>query len=284
MESTTETKLATITADELEALYEVNGSCLTPAQLAQTRVPLGALKTAPHVFQPRDMANQRWNKQRHVRNLAKPVKEKGMLEHITVFAVAGMCVVVDGHCRLEAYRKAGWKPTDKVAVRFLRGSFDEALKESVSANSKDKLSMTTAEKAEGAWRLVLFSENRGNYSLREIGDAANVSKSLVGIMRDTLAADRLGFDPRERSWAEVKRHRRADVEYDHAWEDKLSNKWAERLREKFGDIPERQPDVFLKALDRAYPNVVEELMERLARERRDELVDRREMVSENDDF
>lgn len=276
-------KLDTISVADLAALYHAKGSGLTTAQLQQTRVPLGALRTAPRVFQPRDLRREKWNKDRHIGNLAKPLKENSALDHITVFAVAGARVVVDGHCRLEAYRKAGWKDNQKVPVRFLKGSFADALKAAVSANSKDKLSMTTAEKAEGAWRLVLFAEKTDSYSLRDIAKAATVSKSTVKNMRDTLTA-RLDFDPRASSWSEVKRRKRGDVEYDETWEEKLKDKWAERLREKFGDKPEKQPEVFLDAIDRAYPSLVELMMERLLCERRDELTERAEATAEVNDF
>jgi hypothetical protein len=263
-------KLDRITVSELAALYEAKGSGLASSLLKQTQVRLGALMTAPLVFQPRNMEDRRWTKRQHIEILAKALKEAGKLDHIDVFAIDGVRIVVDGHCRLEAYRLAEFKDNDRVPVRHLQGSFADALKASAATNSKDKLALTKDDKAEAAWRMVRYSEHRKCYTYREIKDAAGVSVGTVGNMANVLTAT-LDFDPREYTWREVKRKQRGEVEYDEQWQEKQTRAFAERLRKIFGEKPNLQPELFLNAIEYAYPRVHSQILEWVARERRDEL-------------
>lgn len=243
--------------DALEKLLTQQGHGLTDAQLKQTRVPLKDLRTAQRIFQPRNLAHRRWEKERHIDILTTVVRQQGTLDHITVFPVAGFRIVVDGHCRLAAYKRARFRDTQKVPVRHLSGSLSEALAVSASANSKDKLPLTLEEKTEHAWRLVCFSEKRQCYSLRQIAAISGVSKSTVQNMTQTLARE-LPFDPRDLTWCDVKWEQRGDREVDEAWEERLATEWAERLRKVFGDKPNSQPDVFMSALEQAYPRLLPE--------------------------
>lgn len=275
--------LQTISVSDLAALYDRNGSGLTPAQLQQTRVPLGTLKTAPKVFQPRDMADRKWVKDRHIDVLVKSLRDAGKFDHIDVFAIDGARIVVDGHCRLEAYRKAGWKASDQVPVRHLRGTFADALTASASMNSKDKLALTIDEKAEAAWRMVRFAEHAKCYSLRHIAEKTGIGKSTVGTMRHILT-DQLDFDPREFPWRDVKRRLRGEVSYDEDWEEKWARAFAERLRKHFGEKPNLHPHVFLEAIELAYPRAFSEMLDALARERHDDLVEIGQVQLDAGDF
>src|SRR5687768_11791753 len=105
-----------ITIEDLSALFETHGTGLTEHQLRQTRAQLGGLRTAPRVFQPRDMDNESWVKQKHIGELVSSIEHNRVLDHIDVFPVNGIRFVVDGHCRLEAYRKAGLQDSDRIPV------------------------------------------------------------------------------------------------------------------------------------------------------------------------
>jgi len=276
-------KLDTISVADLAKLYETKGSGLTTPQLKQTRVPLGALRTAPRVFQPRDMADRKWVKDRHIDVLVKALKESGKLDHIDVFPVDGFRIVVDGHCRLDAYRRAGVKTTQRVPVRHLSGTFADALKASVSTNSKDKLALTIDEKSEAAWRMVLHDEHQKCYSLRTIAEATGIGKSTVGNMRRTLT-EILDCDRRSCSWRDIKRKQRTQESYDDDWQEKLRLVFARRLRKAFGEKPNQQPEVFLDAIEHAYPLAYHEMLCSVARERRDELLEIAEVEAEASDF
>ncbi len=245
-----------ITIEALSKLFETHGPGLTGPQLKQTRVPLGALRIAPRVFQPRDMNDATWTKQQHIDLLVKQLEHGRSLDNIDVFPVNGIRFVVDGHCRVQAYRKAGREDSDSIPVRHFVGSFGEALRLPAKLNSKDKLSFTRAEKLEAAWRMVCYDEHGKQYSVRGIADDAGIGHSTVANMRAALT-EPLGFDPRGRTWAEVLSGRRGETEYSEGWEDKLSQAWAVRLRKTFGDKPDKQQEIFVWALQRAYPRACE---------------------------
>src|SRR5687768_629288 len=108
--------------DALEKLLAQHGHGLTDAQLKQTRVPLKHLRTAQGILQPRNHAQKRWEKERHIVILTTAVRQQGTLDPISVFPVAGLRIVVDGHCRLAAYKLARFRDTERVPVRHLSGS------------------------------------------------------------------------------------------------------------------------------------------------------------------
>lgn len=190
------------------------------------------------------------------------VKEEGpTLAPLTVFEIAGRRVVLDGHCRLAAYRGAGIEEKAQVPVEHFRGTFAEALVFSIEANSQDKLPLSLTEKLEHAWKLVKFSERRSCYSKREISRKAGVSDSTVAEMRRTLTED-LGFDPREEeTWVDVKKKRRASEDHGDDWKEQQIERVATRFRKAFGPYPDKQPDLFFGGLSRAYPRFVEEFLE-----------------------
>jgi hypothetical protein len=246
--------LSTITPSELEALHAERGSGLTEAQLAQTRAPLASLHVAPHVFQPRNMKDKPWEKERHIGNLAKIAKHpKQALDPIVVLPIAGLRIVVDGHCRLEAYRAAGRAASVSVPVRHLRETFPAALVFAASSNSKDKLALSYWEKAEKAWQLVKFNEGRGCYSQRDISSNTGISRGTVQNMQTRLS----GTDAetvRPLLWSEVLRRDRGAEEqkYDEGWEENAAQEWAVKLRKAFGDKPNAQPGIWRRAVEIAY--------------------------------
>lgn len=275
--------IAELTISQLAALHDAKGSGLSPSLLKQTRVTLQRLLVAPKVFQPRDMRDQHWTKELHIAELAKAARESGKLDPIDVFAVAGSLFVVDGHCRLAAYRQAGFDASRKIPVRHVRGTLADALMTCASANTKDKLSFTKADKLEAAWRMVLYEQGRECYSLRALEAATTISKSTIQNMRKVLATE-LDFESRELSWAEVKRKQRQDVEYDEHWKAKLSHAFAVRLRKHFSDKPNLHPEIWLHALEEAFPRLHSHILEVVARERRDELLDIAEFIAAEEDF
>lgn len=228
---------------------------MTEAEMERPEVPLGDLRMVHAVFQPRSRDEEPWTKERHVDTLAKAVKQGADLEPLTVFAIAGEPVVVDGHCRAAAYRKAGKPDAFRVPVRFLRGAFEDALAYSLEANSRDKLPLTATEKTEQAWKLVVFNERRRCYSGRQIARISGVAAGTVTNMRRALEGLSDDEDAALLTWKEVKRKGRAEQTYDEDWEEKLAKEWAKRLRETFGPKPESQVEAFIDALEQAYPQV-----------------------------
>jgi hypothetical protein len=118
----------------------------------------------------------------HIFDLAKATQNTGALDPILVFPVADKYYVIDGHHRLAAYITAEWK-SDIPAIVF-NGSLDEAVREALRSNSKNKLPMTTKDKTEAAWRLVKQGKP-GDWpdSISEIKEMCSVGKGTVNRMR-----------------------------------------------------------------------------------------------------
>ncbi|HEX5439171.1 MAG TPA: ParB/RepB/Spo0J family partition protein [Gemmatimonadaceae bacterium] len=277
-----EVNWANATSTELAARWEAEGHGLTDALLKQTRATLTTLHVAPKVFQPRDLQEQSWKKEQHIRNLVSAIRQGAALDPIVVFPIAGARIVVDGHCRLLAYQQAGRR--GKVPVQYLRGSFADALLFSAEANSKDKLPLTKAEKLEAAWRLVLYDGARGVYTLRDIATKTGVSKSTVDNMKTYLQESPAGSanDPRGGTWADAKGARRDELEYDERWEERLVSDWADRLKDTFGDKPMKMPVTFIEALRRAYPRAWDALLDEVAEGYKDDVQRRAEEMAESD--
>lgn len=270
-------------ATDLEALWKERGSGLTPASLKQTRVDLGKLKVAPKVFQPRDKNEEPWVKEKHIGTLVESLRAGNVLDHIDVFPIAGEYIVVDGHCRLQAYTLARWR--GKVPVRILKGSFDDAIQLASEANLKGKLPLTSAEKIERAWSLVLFDEQRGQqFSTRQVAKASGASHGTVSNMRRKLNEFPKGSpdDPRGKTWKEVLRDERGGADFDEEWQSKLRHEWALRLRRAFGDKPDKTPDIFTAAIEEAYPRAFAGMLEQAVRLHPEEAEDLREAAAASD--
>src|SRR5687768_14811609 len=88
--------VSNVSISDLAALCDAKGSGLSPSQSKQTRASISALTVAPRVFQPRNMADLHWEKQKHIAGLAKALRDTGTLDAIEVFAIDSMLYVVDG--------------------------------------------------------------------------------------------------------------------------------------------------------------------------------------------
>lgn len=265
--SFTQLELLQLKPADLERLRELHGAGLTAAQLAQTFVKLKDLHIAPQVFQPRLDVEEPWIKGAHIRALMQAAKqnEENRLAPILVFPVGGYRIIVDGHCRAEAYRRIDRSQNQKVPVRHLTETFREALFLAAAGNSHDKLPLTQREKAEFAWKIVRFEEGRSDLSsTRKIEAKTGCSKSLVNQMRQLLVLHpkstegTASHDPRDETWLRAKFEDRPKLdEFDReAWKEKWITDVATKLRASFGKKPERQRDLFLEAINRAYPGFV----------------------------
>ena len=107
------------------------------------------------------------------------------LEPLLVYPMNGRFFVIDGHHRLDAYRKARWKRP--IPVEVFEGTYDEARLAALTGNTKDKLRLSGPEKREAAWKLV----NEGKLSKAEIvklGVASDGTYSLMRRVRKKLIA------------------------------------------------------------------------------------------------
>lgn len=253
-----EHSISDATAEELASLFQEYGYGLTQDQMEQSTEPLGVLKTAPQAFQFRVASHKPWQKNDHIRKLVRALaRQEGLFDPILLIAVAGQRIVLDGHCRLAAYREAELPPSTPVPVSYFQGEFSDALLRPAGENSKAKLPLTQEEQLEAAWRLVCFDEDRGRYSLRQIARETGAGKSTVANMRDALKDDHeLDFDPRRKTWKEVKRGRQEQRDVDPEWPEKRARTWAKRVRRALGGKPNATPECLFRALEIAFPQIV----------------------------
>lgn len=143
-------------------------------------LPLDELTTERGAFQMREEENDRW-----VADLHKHLcKGTGPLDPLLIWWTGRRWVVMDGHHRLEAYRKhaEGKVKYRKIPVKASQAvDPTEAMIEANQENAKDKLNTTPEDKSRQAWFFVI--EGIGG-SVREVAKATGTSKSTVGRMRE----------------------------------------------------------------------------------------------------
>lgn len=156
---------------------------------------VNAIRTLPEVFQPRELSLS------HVDTLTETLSSSFDLDPIIVLREKKYWLVIDGHHRLAAYRRANRK---EVPCREFLGNIAAALLATTRDNAKDTLNMTKREKCERAWTLLIEQGNGMDHW--QIAKATGVSKRTVDTMMATLKADRYAS---QKHWQEVLRDARS---------------------------------------------------------------------------
>lgn len=199
-------------------------------------------------------------------DLAKATKNTGALDPILVLPVADKYYVIDGHHRLAAYITAEWK-RDVPAIVF-RGSLDDAIREALRSNSKNKLSMTAPERTEAAWRLVKMGKP-GDWpdTVSEIVAMGVAGKGTVDRMRadwtKLLSGDYGGVkDLAKLNWkqAQTKLDGKEKQEFDeNSWREERAQNLADDIR-RYKIALTRNPEITALALEILDPGLPQELM------------------------
>lgn len=130
-------------------------------------------------------------------------------------------IVIDGHHRLEAYRRFGWR--GKVPARVYSCSLEEARKLALEENAKTRLPMTPQERMNAVWTLSCFHDENGPvYSKKEIVALRLASDGTVAKMRRTRQKLIEAGEPLPDTWLEAMEMlnglRQSDEEWDaDAW-------------------------------------------------------------------
>ena len=254
-----------ITFEPSALLAELKETAKAP-QLTElpSRLPLVAIRQIPEVFQPR--GNNVC--ERHVSELRKIIAASGDVDPITVMQVGTDAVLIDGHHRLAAYAQVNRATT--VPVKYFEGTLEEAILEAGRANSKAKLPMSTQERQNYAWRLVLMD----NHSKAEIASASGASKSQVANMRTVmkkLGAEAFGhpswWRAREAAKGRGETHQMSEQEIE-IWKDEMASRYADRLTKEFSSKLSSNTEIAARALSiyfgRRLGELVGELREHLA--------------------
>jgi hypothetical protein len=146
--------------DTGETIGDIGAKLAASAGAARKHAAAGAVVklkqkdicVAEQVFQWRTPQYNMIPSDDHIFEMAKATQNTGALEPILVMPVADKYYVMDGHHRLAAYKTAGWE--GDIPAMMFAGSLDEAIREALRRNTKNKLPMSAKDKTEAAWRLV----------------------------------------------------------------------------------------------------------------------------------
>lgn len=262
-------EVAELTAPELLGLWERIDHD-EQAEQSPAAVPLGKLVIAPRVFRTREPSGADWDQTTHIRHLAKTVKQGEPLDPLTVLDF-GPCgyVVVDGHLRLEAYRRAGLKPTARIPVAVTNSSPVEALGDALRQRTKTRLPMTPAERQEATWRLVLMNAAKRIHTQVEIAECTGSTPRSVKRMKKAMEeAVAEGFDPQGATWKEMLGRNRPLLDRDddevESWREKQVAHMAKRMGDALNNRPHEDPELFadavVKLMGRRGPQVAAALL------------------------
>ncbi len=205
------------------------------------RLPLNTNTLLPELFQPRGLSEQ------HVSELMRKPKSGHTLDPLTVFQVGRKAYLIDGHHRITAYKRA--KFSEPVPVVFFEGTVDQTVLEAGRANSRAKLTMSTQERMDYAWRLVRMD----GYSKPEIMEAASVSDGQVATMRRALKL--LGDEANDSdSWMKAKRQAEGKKGLElspdeiEEWREAEAQRMADRLAAALSNRMANRPEIAAHAL------------------------------------
>jgi hypothetical protein len=145
-------------------------------------VSISKIYTMVDVFQPRlDGLDQK-----HLRGLKGDLRRLDPKDIDPILVIAQQhpgigleYIVVDGHHRLETLKSLG---RDHINIKVWQGSAREALEQGIKENNKAKLSLSSEDQYETAWKLVQHMKPCGtkpHYKREEIADIAGVSTRFV---------------------------------------------------------------------------------------------------------
>lgn len=219
-----------------------------PKELPKS-LSLNKIKLLPEVFQHR--SHVPWKSESHIKILAQAIQNNQQLEPITVWWNGKRWMCIDGHHRIEAYKKTG-PNYQEVPVEVFEGSIDEAIKKAASGNTRDKLLMTAQDKCEAAWRLTIASET---LSKSDVAEATGVSDRTVANMRLVKRKLLEEFPKRDLSelpWLSAMALSKGKALETIDWEEKLekdARKIAEILAKNLPRQTRRSPEVFARAIE-----------------------------------
>jgi hypothetical protein len=239
------------------------------------------IEVRPELFQPREfLYGARDVDKSHVKKLEKQMQYKGELEPIVVIRLDEAWVCVDGHHRLAAYKKKGWKK--RLKCEWFKGSVRKAADYSMSDNSIVKLEMRQEDKWENAWKRVLMSdpEQGSGWSKSEIVRICGVAEGTVAEMRRAKKAYHGSDDFSIRFRNALKEANRGERELSELswWAVKQAFKGTEKrefdleaaaltlakyMRSRIEDRLSRNPKVTARAVDIYDPELAKLLLKEL---------------------
>lgn len=205
-----------------------------------TTLDLAQIKESEEVFQQRgnSLTFAPGHSEEHIRYLSKCLGSGVKLDPVSVVAFGNQWYLVDGHHRLEAYRRQGI--TTSIPVKALQSDLRGterigwAVDQSLAENRKNRLNLTTSDRLDAAWRLTLADTER---SKKEVANHCGVGTSTIAGMRSSARKLReAGFSdveledwPWRRASFELIRLDREDDDTTFEYQDAQRRKLAKQL-------------------------------------------------------
>lgn len=227
---------------ELLTKLEAQARQPTPSVLPD-KLPWKDIRQEPALFQAR--GGQLYEP--HLSDLASAIGREGRLDPVEVIQIGPQAVLIEGHHRMEAYRRAGI--TADIPVVYFKGTVQDAVAESGRANSRAKLPMPLQERTDYAWKLVKL----GRHSIKETATAANISERQVANMRKVAKALGAGAFNHERWMAALQASKGiAPLTWEpdeiEARKEAQAQEYAERLSKAFYNKLTNNPEIAARAL------------------------------------
>lgn len=237
-----------------------------PLPASPSKLRIDHIEEMPSVFQPRVVGDELAT-ERHIEALMNgAMNETGNeLDPVRVWWSGKRWLLIDGHHRIQAYKRllAKGKRLSFIPVHAFKGSLREAQDESNRLNRKDKLPVSTEDKANSAWRYVFLGDTR---SYRTLASLTGASKSNISTMfkrREELIekyGDVWQDEVEGMTWLEVKTLDRESEAFED-WEERRVNDIARRLYKAFGPSLYNQPELLAKGIERLSPHLYRGLVE-----------------------
>lgn len=252
------------TSSALEAI-EAQVSAGKPAPEVQpSHLEFSKVRTCPAVFQHRRPHDG--DSAHHIRAMADALS-KGTaksLDAITVWWDGKGWTCIDGHHRLEAYRRSGVEPWASIPVKVHPGTLEEAIAEAARGNTRTKLPMTAHERMRAAWRLTCTT----SLSKAAVVEACGVGDGTVARMRKVLKAlqERGEEAPCDLSWWEAQAKAKGEdlpegEEMSDEAKQAMAKAWALAMRKSLPPGFETQEDIVAMALEILSPRLPVRLQE-----------------------
>lgn len=233
--------------------------CPTRTSAVITSLRLSSISKRTAVFQPRSLEGFLSEDEEFIRDLVKVLKNSGgkPMDPITVWYGGRNYYVIDGHHRLEAYKRYwGENCREKeIPCTEFTGSLVEAMEFAGHANHKNKLPMRQDMRMNFAWRLVCVSDLTAGRIVDASGVALRTVRSMRAKLRERLDKDKpddatshkrqLG----EQAWKDIRDDREKTDLQD--WEKRdlaEANRMARRLSREFGSRLHSKAHILAQAL------------------------------------
>lgn len=238
---------------------------------------LSEIYIADQVFQPRQTEYNLSATVDHIKGLANDLKsQKTPFDPLVVVPIGSKFFVIDGHHRIAAYRTAGW--SESVPVEVNRVSLEQARRQSLSYNNKNKLPMTLTDKQESAWKLV-----KEGVSKAKIHKATRVSTSNIANMKRVLRKLKSpALNVGDMTWRQaLKSDRGLTVDFDReSWVDEKAMALRDKLMSASGTKFVDNPEVLAKAIRMISDRLPMALIEEWHEEAYDYVEEHREAIEE----